>query len=101
MALHQNLFKLVSVMGDQGVHPGDILVEVKTATLSAGTIEVPTVFKNGNILAVIAVQNAEAGVNNNESFTSDGVVTAGAVTVSGKTGSDEAVTVFIVGRMDF
>ena len=70
---------------EQGLHPSDLLVEIGLATLVAGTVEVPTSFANGNIVGILAMRADNATVHATtgaHAYTSDLVVTNGAVTIS-------------------
>ena len=102
MALHDNVFKLVQVASEQGLHGGDILVEVRHVTCSSGTVECPTVFKNGNIIAVIVTDNTSTitAVNSTVGFASDMVVASGAITINGPTGGAHELGVLILGRLE-
>lgn len=95
---HDNVMKLSSIAAHEGLSPQDILVELKVATLSSGTVEVPTAFENGQIIGVHITQNDTAAVNATESFACDKVVSSGAITVNGKTGSTATVFVTIYAR---
>jgi hypothetical protein len=94
MAYHANIFKLNQLLAESGLHGGDVLLEFKTATLTAGTAEVPTSFANGQLIGAVITNIGSASVNDLDPFNTDLVVTTGAVTVSGKTGS--TATVFVV-----
>lgn len=87
-------------LSETGRHPRDILVEIKEATLAAGTVEIPTQFRNGNIIGVWATGIGNATVNEGQAFTSDLVVTSGAITLSGPTASTAKVAVLILGKTD-
>lgn len=94
------MWALRDVGAEVGHHAGDLYVEFAVATLVAGTAEVPTKFKDGNIVAVFAMRNDDATVNAGQAFLTDKVVTSGAITISGPTGSTAVVTLMIVGRLD-
>ena len=93
------MWVLRDFQAESGHHPGDLAIEFFTATLAAGTIEVPTKFSNGKIVGVFAFRNS-ATVNDAQAFSSDNVVTTGAVTLSGPTGSTAVVYGCIIGRLD-
>lgn len=99
MAFHDNVFKLEQIGPHQGLSPTDILVEIKQVTLAAGTAECPTVFANGNIIAVQLTHVNNATVNATVALSTDMVVTTGAITVVGPTGSTAVVSVVIYGRL--
>lgn len=98
MPLHNNVFKLSQVLSHEGLSPSDILVDIHQVTLNAGTVECPTVFDNGQIVGVLITQNDAAAINATEAFATDMIVTSGAITINGKTGSSAVVLVVIFGR---
>lgn len=87
------MYVLRDLDAEQGLHPKDLLWEMSTVTLVAGTLEVPTQFANGQIKGAIITDVGDGGVNSVETFNTDLVVTSAAVTVSGKTGSTATVCV--------
>lgn len=94
-----NFFVLRDFDAEAGHHPGDLLVEVFEATLVAGTKEVLTKFENGQILTLLALKSDDGTVNAQKAYTSDLVVTTGAVTVSGPTADTSKITGVIIGRL--
>jgi hypothetical protein len=102
MSLHDNVFKLQQVASSQGLHGGDILLELKQVTLASGTAECPTSFKNGQILAVFITDNSASitAVNSTVAFATDMVVATGAITINGPTASTLTVSVLILGRLE-
>jgi hypothetical protein len=103
MALHDNCFPLRHGLSEAGLHPSDLILEIREATLASGTVEVSTIFKDGNIVALFAQRsnNATPGAGA-EGFSSDLVVTSGAVTVvSSNATSTAQVRVIIIGRLEF
>lgn len=96
--MHSNVFKLSQYESHGGLSPADVLVEYKQVTLAAGTVECPTIFDNGAIIGVHITQNDTAAINATEAFATDMIVSSGAITINGKTGSTATVFVTIVGR---
>lgn len=98
MGNFQSMWVLRNFGAEQGLHPGDLLCEIKQATLADGTAEVPTQFEDGQILAVFITHSDNDTVNAEESFSTDMEVSGGAITVVGATGSTAQVSVLIIGK---
>lgn len=80
------MWKLSNYLAEQGLHDGDLLVEITTATLASGTCSIPTKFQNGQVVALFAnrcdTTTIAADGTGALALTSDLVVTNGAITVS-------------------
>lgn len=103
MSVHDGMMVLRQANTENGLHPGDLLVEIKTATLANGTVEVPTSFENGQIVAVFAMRNGlvtiAADGTGAIACASDLVVTSGAITVVTTVNTYALdITVLIIGR---
>lgn len=98
MAVHSNVFRLEQLQSHQGLSPSDLLAEFQIVTLSAGTAECPTIFSDGDIVAVFLAHVNNATVNSAHTLSTDRVVTNGAITIVGPTGSTAVVAVLIIGR---
>lgn len=99
MAIHDGVYKLTNLLQEMGLHPGDVLVELRQVTLAAGTAECPTIFANGQILTCLCTQVNNAVVNSSVAISTDKVVSTGAITIVGPTGSVAVVDVLLIGRV--
>ncbi len=92
-----NLFRFVPVATDQAVSGNDLFVEFRTVTLTAGTAEVPTVFKNGNVKGMLAMKVDDVTVGGTGapvSLKTDLIVSSGEITVAAQINTDTS-TYFI------
>lgn len=103
MSINDGVMVLRRANVEAGLHPGDLLMEIKTATFVNGTVEVPTSFENGQIVAVFAMRNGlvtiAADGTGAVACATDKVVTTGAITLVTTVNTYALdVTVLIIGR---